>query len=112
MGGKLAARLESDQMQVKSFWLKSKLTGILNSYELVKIPKFMCTEIDRTNGNFFLNNNKIMDIKSTQCPMQTIAYNKICRPKSEWGLGVKQLEDVCIDENITRHIGPIDMHHL
>lgn len=37
----------------------------------------------RMNMNLFWNNDKEMDVKNIQLTIQTIAWDKICRPKSE-----------------------------
>lgn len=60
---------------------------------LFKFPKYVY-EIDKINRNFLWNDNKDINIQNTYYTIQTIAYNKICRSKSEGGLEVKKTKNV------------------
>lgn len=74
--------------------IKSNLAGIAQySVNWSQIPKYICTEMIVLIDIFF--GITLVILKSRLfCTTQTIAWNKIYRPKCEGGLCIRKMEDV------------------
>lgn len=57
-----------------------------------KILKYICKDIDSITRNFFCKDN--CEYNKDHKPIQSLAWDKICHPKYEGGLGIKKIEDV------------------
>lgn len=77
----------------KSILIKSNLTGSpLFTMQRIKIPNYVAKEMDKMNKDFFWQNN--MDSNNNHGSLQLVSWDKVCQPKCEGVLGIREVRDV------------------
>lgn len=61
---------------------------------MFKFPKYIYDDIDNIITKFFWNNNKMDKLHIDRQPIRSIAWDKISKPKSNGGLGIRKTKDL------------------
>lgn len=88
--GRLEARVLSKAG--KMVFVRSNFSGIhLYTMSGTKIPNYIAHDLDNANRKFFWDNN--LDSNQSQPKISLIAWDKICRLKSEGSLSIRRIKD-------------------